>query len=103
MSFVWCEALSSKLPATHKLNADATTYEFRSREANGKVVYSKENSTSLKEQNKPRYIAADNYLSLSVKVMVMVVNANGDSSSDLVVIISIPSMKSNQWHVEIIY
>ncbi len=53
MSFVWyvvCEALSSKLPATHKRNADATTYEFTSREANGKVVYFKENPTSFKQQ-----------------------------------------------------
>lgn len=101
MIFVWyivCEALSSNLPATHKWNADATSYEFKSREINGKAIYFKENPESFREQKKPRNSAVDTYLSLTVKVMVMA-NANGDSS-DLVAIISIPSLGANQWHVE---
>lgn len=100
-SYVWfilLEAVSSKLPASHKWNADSTTYPFESAEYNETVAFVKNAPGTLQKQHKPRKVMLDNNLCLNVKVMFMC-NANGDFS-DLVTIISIPTLDSGQWHVE---
>ncbi len=53
MSYVWYivnEAIASTLPATQKWNADATTYEFKSREVNAKAIFYKEDPNSFRRQ-----------------------------------------------------
>ena len=96
LSYVWyvvCEALSAHLPASHKWNADGSTYEFTCSEKNIKSVFFRENSDDdfLRSQRKPRQKLTDNSLSISIKIQYMA-SAAGDSS-DMVAIIAMDELE----------
>ena len=112
MSYMWYLinlVLGANLPAENKWNADATTYVFEAVGKDEKVcrllqedefehVGDDDDAIEVKRLSGGRNKSKSTTLPFAIKLMHMI-SAFGESS-DLVLIIAIPTLPANEWYVE---